>query len=154
MKTCIEVGEYRMTDKVAVEKIKSFYENMGVQSILVEKVTTDTLENLLDICNNAKHLEERIEWYKNDNDVNRVSWINVEGEEYGLLSVNKTEEQCRELLKNSVMDYVKRKKEALIQKDETVNKDEFVVIILKNDNETIYHFVERDSSQCDTVYTF
>lgn len=130
----------------AVEKLKTHYKSINGSSIRVEKVTESTIKNLVGTCNARTHIEERFEWYDDERDTTQVNWVDVEGEGYGWLWVDKTEELCRALLKERLLKYAKAKQAK-------ISDSESYVLIINRENTTIYHFVEREERQLDVIYT-
>lgn len=136
-----------MKDIDAIECAKIEFTNLGAKSIIVEKVTESILSNMLEKCDNTKHMEERREYYDDEEDLAHNTWIDVEGEGYGWIWSDKPKEEWHTLLRNLLLEFIKRKESQIDEADE-------YVVIVETNNTTIYHFVERESSLRDTIYTF
>jgi hypothetical protein len=139
-----------MNDKAAVKKVKAMYSDIyKATSIDVEQIGKVTLTNLLSICDSTKHMEKRIEFYDNKECPDRNNWIDVEGEGYGWIWLKEQDDESKwhGLLKELLLEFIKNKTANL------GNKIEYVVVV-KIDDKTIFHFVERELSMCDTIYTF
>ncbi|MGX5609673.1 hypothetical protein ACWKTZ_25190 [Bacillus cereus] len=137
-----------MLNQNAIETVKNNYSNTyGVQFIQIEQVNETTLKNMLTACDSKKHMEEIINWYTDEEDNTYNNWVDVEGEGYGWLWVDKPEDKWHEILRDSLLKYIENKKQHIIENIE-------YVIIVSTEIKTIYHFVERESSMRDVIYTF
>lgn len=143
-----------MLDTKAIEKVKEWYLNDwhlkdNIQSLTVEKVTTTTLNELLSTCINTQNIEERWELYDDEENPDRNTWIDVEGEGYGWAWLTKEDEPSKwhGLIKGLLLDFIEEKRENINQKEE-------YVIHIDTGTQFIYHFIERESSSRDIVYTF
>ncbi|MGV4321205.1 hypothetical protein [Bacillus mojavensis] len=144
-----EKGE-KMKNETATKKVKELYVNNSAKSVSVVKISEAVLKDVLSVCDSKKHMEERIEWYDDEDNHERVNWIDVEGEGYGWLWLNEENDESKwhGLLKKSLQRFVDRKRNDL-------NEDsEYVIIVNTEEGDVIYHFIERDNLMCDTIYTF
>lgn len=138
-----------MNDSKAIEEVKERYlDNYYKIDYLESKQTTlNTLQELLNICDRTKHMEQRIEWYTDEKQPDWNNWIDVDGEGYGWIWLKGTEETWHSMLKEKLLDYIETKKEIIAERNENV-------VFITTENKIIYHFIERESSKCDTIYTF
>lgn len=137
-----------MKDVEALDSVKQAYVKWkDIKSIDVHVVTKETLEDMLSTCETLKHMEERVEFYDDEDEPNYNNWIDVEGEGYGWKWLHVPEEKWHAVLKESMLAYMKEKREQIL------NREEKVVVVI-TETQTIYHFIERKASLKDTIYTF
>jgi S-adenosylmethionine:tRNA-ribosyltransferase-isomerase (queuine synthetase) len=137
-----------MKDVDAIKLIvEQYHQRLDFKSITVTPVTDEVLKGMLLVCNNTKHIEQRIDWYDDEEDLDRNIWIDVEGEGYGWIWVDKPMDTWHELIKRELNKYYDLKKTQIREREETV-------LIVTTTNESIYHYIERDSLKRDTIYRF
>jgi hypothetical protein len=135
-------------DIKAAEIVKSKYEQWNdFVSVELKYVTKDLLKEVVQICNHTKHMEEQIQYYDSERGDELNNWTDIEGEGYGWLWLNKPERKWRKLLKRNLKDFV-------IDKKKEIKNNKCIVLYVNTTDQIIYHFIEREYYQQDTVYTF
>jgi hypothetical protein len=118
-----------------------YYKPSSIESIVIDSIT---IKNILNICDNTQHMEFRYEWYDDKDDPETNTWVDVEGEGYGWLWINKPEEEWHSLLRDQLLDFIDKKNIELNEK----------VIVAAYDNKIVYHFIERETLLRDVIFTF
>lgn len=139
-----------MRNKEAIELVKKEYiDNYNPNTVHIEQVSETTLINLLSVCDSTKHMEERIDWYDDEEYPDRNNWVDVEGEGYGWLWVKEENDETKwhGLLRELLLEFIKTK-------EPTIGDTDDYAVIVNTDQKTIYHFVYRESSMYDRIYTF
>lgn len=139
-----------MNDNNATGFVEKDYNNQtDVISVNVSVVNRDILYELLITCKGTKHMEERTLLYDDEENPDTNTWEDVEGEGYGWLWLQEedNEEKWHDLLKLSLEEYI-------CHREKNLGKRKEYVIVVKSYTQIIYHFIEREYSECDTVFTF
>jgi hypothetical protein len=117
-------------------------------SAKLKDVTNKLLREVMKTCNNTKHIEEQIQFYDSETQGDEVNnWVDVEGEGYGWLWMNKPERKWHGLIKRNLKSFINDKKKE-------IKDHKCIVLHITTKDLIIYHFIEREEYQQDTVYTF
>lgn len=140
-----------MKDFQAAEKIKKEYiEGHIKDTVDLKIVDLDVLKQMKKSLENMRYIEERLEFYDNESDnFENINWIDIEGEGYGWVWLNHPPRKWHSLMRKKALRFIRNMKE-------TLNKDAVkrYVIVIKEEDSVIYHFIEREENECDTIYTF
>lgn len=139
-----------MKDLVAAEKVeKDYIVGHSKENVELRVLDLALLEEMKKASKNRRYIEERIEFYDDEDDTSEINWIDIEGEGYGWVWLNHPPRKWHSEMRKKMLRFVRHLKDTL-----TSTTEKRYVVVVKYIDYTIYHFIDREESECDTIYTF
>lgn len=139
-----------MKDLDAAEKLeKDYIEGHSKENVELRVLDLDLLIEMKKASKNRRYIEERIEFFDDEDDTTEVSWIDIEGEGYGWVWLNHPPRKWHSEMRKKMLRFVRNLKKTLAD-----NTEKRYVIVVNYVDYTVYHFIDREESECDTIYTF
>ena len=140
-----------MENSVAVvETEKKYIRKYSKENVEVKVSSPEVFKEMREVSEAKRYTEERVEFYDDEYDLSALNWMDVEGETYGWLWLRYPARKMHSVIRKRMLNFIRTEKE-LMTSD---NYKEKHVVIIKIEDLTIYHFIDRDDSYSDTVYTF
>ena len=141
-----------LNQKVKQTELSKVKEIHGFKSVEELPLDDKLMAEMLEAADTYKYMEEIVNIYA-DEEPEKIEWIDVEGEGYGWLWLDKPKDTWHGLIKQHMVDYLEYVK---------VRENQDLLTVLKITYEiedsaglgVRYHIIDREVSKEDILYSF